>query len=234
YQMGYNEGFNTYWQQAVARGAHIYGKPPTVTYANYPPISFHLIGWLGRITGDQNIAGRWVSFLAYLAIACAIGGIVFRPPGTRPHGAYAGLAWLIWLAAFDPSRIGFNDPHMLGVALGLAGVYCYLLKPGSVVCLVLSGLAFALSLFTKQSLIALPAAVGLHLVLASRKRFAVWAGATVGFLLVLMVLTLQVDGPYFLQHLSIPRTYSMLNLAGSVTSYIAFFNAPFAAALILI
>ena len=50
YQLGYNEGFSAYRQQAAASGAQIYGKPPTVAYANYPPLSFHLVGWLGSLT----------------------------------------------------------------------------------------------------------------------------------------------------------------------------------------
>jgi len=233
YEMGYNEGFSAYWQQAAANGFPIYGKAPTVAYTNYPPLSFHLIGWLGHFMGDRNVAGRCVSFLAYLGIAGFIAALVFHFTGERRHAIYAAMMWLIWLAAFDPSRIGLNDPHVLGVALAIGGLYCYLRDPESAAWLIASGVTFAFSLFAKQSLVAFPAAAGLHLLLTSRKRFFVWFGAIAGCGLLLLLLTFQLDGAYFLQHLSIPRTYSLLNLAGSTTAYVVFFQAPLAAALIL-
>src|SRR3954464_8808785 len=52
YSFGSNEGFNTYFQAAAATGDKIYGNPPVYSYANYPPVSFHLIGWLSVITHD--------------------------------------------------------------------------------------------------------------------------------------------------------------------------------------
>jgi hypothetical protein len=234
YQMGYNEGFNAYWEQAASGGSHVYGKLPTVAYANYPPLSFHAVGWLGGVIGDHNIAGRWISFLAYLAIGGFIAALVFELTGRRRHAVYACLAWLIWLAAFDPTRIGFNDPHMLGMALGLCGLYCYVRNSQSIPWLVASAVLFALSLFTKQSLVAFPAAVGLHSLLISRKRFGIWLAASAGSALALLLLTFQVDGPYFLQHLSLPRTYSLTNLAGPTIEYVLFFQAPLAAALVLL
>jgi hypothetical protein len=159
---------------------------------------------------------------------------VFHFTGERRHAIYAAMMWLIWLAAFDPSRIGFNDPHVLGVALGIGGLYCYLRNPGSAAWLAASGVTFAFSLFAKQSLVAFPAAAGLHLLLTSRKRFFTCFGAIAGCALLLLPLAFQTDGAYVRQHLSIPRTYSLLNLAGSTTAYIVFFQAPLAATLILI
>jgi hypothetical protein len=231
---GSNEGFNCYWQQAAANGFPLYGKPPTTTHVNYPPLSFHLIAWLGGFMGDRNIAGRWISFLAYLGIAGAIAAIVFQSTAARRHAVYAALAWLIWLADFDPARIGFNDPHLLGVCLGLLGLFCFFRGPDSARWLCASGVLFALSLFAKQSLVAFPAAVAVTLFLASRKRFAIWAGAAVGSAALLLLLTFQLDGVYFLQHLSMPRSYSLASLIGTTIVYIGFFQGPLAAALILI
>src|SRR5438045_664715 len=51
YEMGPNEGFNAYFQQTAASGGKVYGEPPEFYYANYPPLSFHLVGWIGRVTG---------------------------------------------------------------------------------------------------------------------------------------------------------------------------------------
>jgi len=48
YEIGYNEGWNAYLQQEVADGARLYAREPVYAYANYPPLSFHLVGWAGQ------------------------------------------------------------------------------------------------------------------------------------------------------------------------------------------
>jgi len=171
YEFGPNEGFNSYFQQTVATGGSLYGAAPQFYYANYPPLSFHLVGMLGRIAGDVNVAGRAVSLLAYVLIGLFIGLGVERLTGLRRYGVYSALCWLIWLAAFDVNRIGFNDPHLLGIAFSLAGLYCFLRDPESAKWLRISALLFGLSLFTKQTLIAFPGAIAIYLFLAAKKRF---------------------------------------------------------------
>src|SRR4051794_21575956 len=78
YSFGSNEGFSAYLQAATANGEKIYGSPPVYRYANYPPLSFHLVGWLSAITHDVNLTGRWLSFFAYLGIGGLIALIVKR------------------------------------------------------------------------------------------------------------------------------------------------------------
>ena len=127
-----NEGFATYQQTTAARGDKVYGSPPKYVYQNYPPLSFHLVGWLGLLTHDTNVAGRWISFFAYLAIALFVALIVEHFTHSRLSGAFAALCWLIWLAALDMVRVGYNDPHVLGVALSLAGLYWFIRDSGSI------------------------------------------------------------------------------------------------------
>ena len=176
YSFSSNEGFNTYFGAAAAAGNQIYGSPPVYLYANYPPASYHLIGWLSALTHDVNLTGRWISFLAYLAIGGLIALMVERLGRSWRYAAYAGLCWLIWIPAFDVGRVGLNDPHLLGLAFSLAGLYCYVRDPESTRWLCISAAVFAVSLFTKQSLISFPAAVAIQLALTSRKRLAIWLG----------------------------------------------------------
>ena len=124
-----NEGFNTYFEAAAAAGGKIYGNPPVYTYANYPPVSFHLIGWLSAVTHDVNVTGRWVSFFAYLAIGGLIALIVERLSRSWRYAVYSGLCWLIWMPAFDVGRVGMNDPHLLGVAFKPGGVVLLRARP---------------------------------------------------------------------------------------------------------
>lgn len=227
-----NEGFNTYLEGAAAAGEKVYANPPVYSFANYPPVSFHLIGWLSALGRDVNVTGRWISLLAYLAIGGLIALIVERLNGSRRHAAYAGLCWLIWIPAFDVGRIGMNDPHLLGVAFSLTGLYCYVRDPESTRWLCASAVVFAVSLFTKQSLIAFPSAVAIQLLLASRKRFAMWLGTAVAACGILLVLTLAVDGKYFFDHLNLPRAYYLNDVWGTFGAYLYFVQVAFVVAVI--
>ena len=232
YSFGSNEGFNTAFQAMAAAGAKVYGNPPVYSYANYPPISFHLIAWLSAVTHDVNLTGRWLSFLAYLAIGGLIALIVSRLIRSRALGAYAAACWLIWLPAFDAGRVGLNDPHLLGVAFNLAGLYFFVRDPETNRGAAISAAVFAISLFTKQSLVAIPAAVAIYLFLSSRKRLAVWLAAAVGTSLALLALTLVVDGKYFFDHLFLPRMYFASDAWGSLGAYLYFTQVAFLLALI--
>jgi hypothetical protein len=231
YEFMPNEGFNSYFQQTATSGGKIYGQAPVFYYANYPPVSFHVVGILGRIFGDINVTGRWISVLAWLAIGLFIALIVERLTGARRCGVFSALCWLIWLAAFDTTRIGQNDPHLLGIAFSIAGFYAYVRDPESPTCLRVSAVLFALSLFTKQSLLAFPAGVAIDLFLTARKRLLVWLIPAAAVSVALLAFTFVVDGTYFLDHLSLPRTYSYSDLFTSTGQYLSFVQVAFVAAL---
>lgn len=232
YSIGYNEGNAAYFTRQAINGPPIYAASPRYVFTDYPPLSYHLVGNLARLTGDYNSTGRWISVLAYLLIGVFAGMTVRQLNGSTRCGVYAALCWLIWLAAQDPSRIGYNDPHLLGMAFGMAGLYCFVRDEESTRWLAASAVIFSLSLFTKHSLISFPAAVGIQLFLTSRKRLGIWMGTAGTVCLVLLGLTLVVDGPYFLRHLMFPRTFSFFSFAESVATYFALLQVAFAAALI--
>ena len=232
YSFGSNEGFNTTFAAEAAAGVPIYGNPPVYSYANYPPVSFHLIAWLSVFTHDINLTGRWISFFAYLAIGGLIALIVERLSRSWRYAAYSGLCWLIWIPAFDVGRVGLNDPHLLGVAFSLAGLYGFLRDPESTRWLGISAAVFAVSLFTKQSLVAFPAAVAIQLALTSRRRLAIWLGAAAAACVILLLLTLALDGKYFFDHLMLPRAYYLSDIWASLGPYLYFVQVPFVVAIV--
>jgi hypothetical protein len=141
---------------------------------------------------------------------------------------------LVWLAAFDPTRIGFNDPHLLVAVFGMVGLYCYVRGPESTLWLAASAVLFAVGLFTKQSLIALPGAVAIELFVTSRKRLGTWFGIAIGTCLVLLLLTFVVDGPHFFSYLFSPRTFAFGDFLNMFMLYTGMFQVVIAAALIWI
>ena len=226
------DGFNLHYQEALVRGEKLYGEPPKYTWENYPPFSFHLIAFLGSITHDLNAAGRWVSLLAYLAIGVIMALIVETFTASRRVAAWAALTWWIWLAAFDVSHVPVNDPHILGIALSMGGLYCLVRGSESTRLLCTSAILFSLSLFTKHSLVAFPAAAAVHLFLTSKRRFLMWLASAFLSCLVLLLLTIAIDGPYFLQHMTPPRAYYPWGIADNTATYGHFVAVGFAVALI--
>jgi hypothetical protein len=219
YSIGYNEGSASYFSRQAVTGPPVYAAPPRYVFTDYPPLSYHLVGNLARWTGgDYTATGRWVSVLAYFLIGLFAGMIVRE------------LAWWIWLPAFDPFRLGYNDPHLTGIAIGMAGLYCFVHGSESTRWLVASAVIFSLSLFTKHSLLAFPAAVAIQLFLTSKKRLGIWMGTAVSVCLVLLGLTLVFDGRYFLPHLMFPRTFSLSYLADSMSIYAPLMGVAFVAA----
>jgi hypothetical protein len=129
-------------------------------------------------------------------------------------------------------RVGLNDPHLLGVAFSVAGLYCFLRNPESTRWLGISAAVFALSLFTKQSLVAFPAAVAIQLALTSRRRLAIWLGAAAAACVILLLLTLALDGKYFFDHLMLPRAYYLSDIWASLGPYLYFVQVPFVVAIV--
>jgi hypothetical protein len=222
--INYNEGWNAYVQQMAANGGKIYGEAPRLFYHNYPPVSFFAIGVLSKVTGDVNLTGRWVSLLALLGVALLAAMIVERLAGSRRAGAYCGLAILIFIALLKPDRLGMNDPHLFAMALGMGGVYCALRDPESTAWLRASGGLFALSVFSKQTLLAFPAAVAIHLFQHHRKSLKAWLPAGAGASAALLAFTFIVGGGHFLEHLGLPRTYSLTNMGVEVSWYVVLCN----------
>ena len=240
-EINYNEGWNAYKQTLARSGMPLYGAPPdALTGATtYPPISFHWIGWLAH-GGDVVKTGRWLSLLALAATGMVVGLIVAELGGDAVAGVFSGLLYVLGIVIFLPDRLGMNDPQLLGEALTAAGLYCYVktLTPSrqqptqggprardGLRLLCASALLFCLAGFTKQNLLAFPAAAGVDLLLRSRRRFAVWCGAMLICAAALTGLTLAIDGKYFVQHLLFQRTYSFDDALISLTqSYLVTFQ----------
>jgi hypothetical protein len=219
-EINYNEGWNAYKQATVAQGLPLYGAPPNLLTGptTYPPVSFHLIHWLA---GHRDLVktGRWVSLISLLATGVFIGLIVRELGASAAIATCSTLLWILGISILLPDRRGMNDPQLLGEALTTAGLYLYVKSRNSTRLLCASALVFCVAGFTKQNLLAFPAAAAVDLLIRSRRRFGIWMGAMIVFAGVLTVLTVAIDGRYFLSHLLFHRAYSLDLALTSVTQY---------------
>lgn len=226
-EVTYNEGWNAYKQAMAAHAIPLYGAPRAqfTGSTGYPPLSFHLIGWLGRM-GSFTAAGRWVSLISLIVAGVFVALIVRRESGSPWASLFSFLLYEIGVVILLPNRVGMNDPQLLGEALSACGLYFYLRSSGSNRLLYISAFAFCLAGFTKQNLIAFPVAVGLDLLLRSRKEFATWAAALLVSVGLMLTLTFLIDGRYFFVDLTAPRAYSVREAWTHLHKYLSTFQVP--------
>jgi hypothetical protein len=232
FEMNYNEGWNAYLQQTVADGGRIYGSAAVYTWANYPPLSFQLVGWLGKLTHDVTRTGRWVELLSFFALIVLTGLTIERLTGSRRSALFSALTAAIFIGTLKSDRIAMNDPHLLGMALVAFGFYAYAREPESRLWLRISAVAFVIGLFTKQTLVAFPCAVAIQLFLTSRKHLRTWLASGAVATAVLLAWTFAMDGSHFLEHLAFPRVFSYDFFLSNTGKYLVFFQAAVAAALV--
>lgn len=207
YELDYGEGI-VWFQTRLLLAGEAFGpidRFPAIVF-HYTPL-FHALSGLGERVGLDGLgAGRALSLLSTAAMAILIGAIV-RHVAARDGGngrtatIAASVAGLSLLVAF-PVKVWapLMRVDMLAFALSLGGLWCGLLalrRPGFVH---LAALLFVLALFTRQTLIAAPAAMFLVL-LASRLATALrgLATATLLGLATLAALTLA-SGGGFIRH----------------------------------
>src|SRR6202012_2252193 len=127
-------------------------------------------------------------------------------------GAVAiGTAFFAALLLITSDYVGMDDPQLLGHAMQIAALLLLLRGP-----LLIPALLFAVSLFIKHNLLALPLAAGLWLLLQDRRaglHFLLWGAA---FALAGLVLFQLKFGTSLIGQLMSPRLSSLANIATAV------------------
>jgi len=204
-----NEGWNAAHALAAMAGHGLYPPPDALMVNNYPPLSFYLIGILSR-HGDAIVTGRWVALLAYLVCAVSIEALLRR----MECGLRAIVLSTLFFAALllvTSDYVGMDDPQLLGHAVQL-GALLLLLRERVMIAAAL----FALSLFIKHNLLALPLAAGLWLLLQDRRagiHFLLWGLA---FTLSELVAFQLIAHTSLLDQLASPRLSSLANVKAAI------------------
>lgn len=150
----YNEGWNAFHAADLIAGRPLY--PPTGLFPNnYPPLSFIVVGGVTRLAGDALTAGRMVALAAFIAWTVLLAAAA-RALGASPIESVWGAA--IFAAAMLTQTdyyIGVDDPEMLAHAVQGGALLLLLRRARGAP--VIAGVLFAVSLFVKHTLVALPA-----------------------------------------------------------------------------
>ena len=204
-----NEGWNAAHTIALMAGHPLY--PASLMVNNYPPLSFYAVAALATLTGDAVIAGRLLSLLSFLA-ACALIAAITRRLGAGLPGRAAAMVFFAAVLLIASDYVGMNDPQLLAHALQLAGLLL-LLRGQSLAAAAL----FAVSLFVKHNLLALPLASALWLWRQDRLSALRFAGITGGLLVLELLLFRLTYGVSLLSVVASPRLISRDNIAFAVS-----------------
>jgi hypothetical protein len=230
----YNEGWNAYRQWMAFEGQPLYGTRDALWTTNYPFLSFHVIGLIGRAKGHMVLAGRAVCFAALVVICVLAGAIVRRATGSRAGAVYAALCLFAGLGAFNGNGRAVDDPELLSAAFAMVGLFAYMSGPG-ILWAGLAAAAFAVSLFTKHDFIGFPLSVAVHLLVTRNWRgSAVYLGTGVFMSGALLALSRHLDGPYFFAAFLQSRAYYFRNLVAETLHYLLHFSLPLLVAAVLL
>ena len=227
-EFNYNEGWNLYNAQAAVQHLPLYYPKYGWTTVNYPFLSFYLVGYLSRLTGDLLMTGRLLSILALL-VSCVLVGLIVRKM-TCGWGAavFAGAFCLGTFCSRAPSSVGADDPQILPFPLLLVGIWMYLGSPPSGPRI--GGIAslFALAGNVKQNLLAGPLSVLADLFTVSWGKAVRFIAFGVLFLGLSVVINILVGGSFFISHLLTSRAFSFEQLCELFFSFYAPLGLPLA------
>jgi hypothetical protein len=204
-----NEGWNGYHADSAMRGSGLYPPPEGLIANNYPPLSYYLIGWLGRLFGDPLYVGRALSLIATLAIGGAAAAVVRQFGGTRAACLVAGFWFVATMARFFEFYVGMNEPQLLGLAVMSGGFAWFLKRHAQGRAVEPAILVMVLAGFIKHNFITLPLVALIWLALDNWRlalRAALVGAVAAAFGLAICAILFA---PYFMADMLMPRTYHL-------------------------
>src|SRR6516162_4679034 len=164
-----NEGWNAYFADAAMGKMPLYPSTHQLITNNYPPLSFYIVGLVGRFVGDPVLAGRLLSLVAMVGIATAIALSVRRLGGSGVAARISAAFFVATMSRFFISYVGMNEPQLFGEAIMAFAFLGFLVARSNDRGYVGPVLVMALAGFVKHNIIAMPLTAFLWLGLHRRR-----------------------------------------------------------------
>jgi hypothetical protein len=204
-----NEGWNAFFTQIAMRGGELYPAPGSAIVNNYPPLSFYIVGPLGRMLGDNIIAGRVVALASMLLVAVNV-YLWLRAAGSPSRIAWLGAGlFAAFAVTYARSYAGMDDPQWLAHAIMTTGLVVLWRGNASARAIALGALLIQAGGWTKHLLIPLPIAITWWLLRRSRAAFWTWIAWSVLLLAAIGVWVWWLYGTAFFDGLLSTREYSL-------------------------
>jgi hypothetical protein len=204
-----NEGWNAFFSQIAMRGGELYPAPGSLIVNNYPPLSFYLVGGLGRLFGDNIFAGRVVALVSMLIVAANV-YFWLRASGSAVRVAWLGAgAFLALAVTYGRPYAAINDPQWLAHAFMTTGLVVLWRGNASTRAIVLGLLLMMAGGWTKHLLIPLPIATTWWLMRRSKSAFLTWVAFSALLLAAISLVVWWMYGASFFESLNSAREYSL-------------------------
>ena len=204
-----NEGWNAYFADAAMGKMRLYPSADQLITNNYPPLSFYIVGLVGRFVGDPVLAGRLLSLVAMVAIATTIVLSVRRLGGSGLAARISAAFFVATMSRFFISYVGMNEPQLFSEAIMAFGFLGFLIARSNDRGYIWPVLAMAFAGFIKHNVIAMPLTVFLWLGL-HRRREAVKCFCVAGIAIITgIAVCYALFGSNFFLNILSPRHYSL-------------------------
>jgi hypothetical protein len=205
----YNEGWNAFHAARLYSGKPLYPDYDDLTANNYPPLSFVIVGAVGKFVGDYIIAGRFVALLSLMLVATTAGLCIYRTTGSRFAGGITSLSLFALASKVSVVYVAMNDPQWLAHAIAMCGFLLLITYRSNTAAIVASATLLVAAGFVKHNLLPMPIAIGFWLMVFYRRSFLIWVFAAVIALTAMFGITYSMFGENMLTGLFIaPRAYS--------------------------
>jgi hypothetical protein len=204
-----NEGWNAYFADAAMGKMPLYPSADQLITNNYPPLSFYIVGLVGRFVGDPVLAGRLLSLVAVVAIATAIALSVTRLGGSRVAARISAAFFVATMSRFFMSYVGVNEPQLFSEAIMAFAFLGFLIARSNNRGYVWPVLVMAFAGFIKHNIIAMPLSALLWLGLYRRQE-AVKCFCVAGIAIITgIAVCYALFGSNFFLNILTPRDYSL-------------------------
>lgn len=185
----FNEGWNAYFADAAVSGRAASDLYPPWFFSitdNYPPFSFYIVGYIGKIIGDNIIAGRIVNIVSIFSISSLIYLVLIRITRSKCAASISALSFLIYSETVFWRYFAIDDPQWLANAVSLLGLFVGIYAADKKPLFVLSAFLMIFAGFIKHNLIALPVATTFYLYAYDKKASYIFVSSAIISLLGLL------------------------------------------------
>jgi 4-amino-4-deoxy-L-arabinose transferase-like glycosyltransferase len=219
-----NEGWNAYHAQLALSGGVLYPPADSLISTNYPPLSFFMVGFAGKLIGDNIIAGRLISILSLLVVSINVFWLTRLLGGVRFFAAFSSLLFLLYIGTNAAGYVAMNDPQWLGHAFTSLGAVFFLVaqqRSQAMRYVLLSSLLCVIGVLIKQNLVVLPLAVFVWSLFNGRRRLWLWTVLSLGIGSILLLAAILKYGPVLLQDIFLhQRVMSMRKFESNVALFV--------------
>ncbi|GFZ93968.1 ArnT family glycosyltransferase [Dyella caseinilytica] len=176
----YDEGWNAYFAQIAMHGGVLYPPIDAMVANNYPPLSFYLVGAVGKMVGDNVVAGRLLSVLSLIVVSINVGRLSRWLGAGRSLAVLASALFLLGVYTLIPGYMATDDPQFLAHAFVTWGALIFLKANAERLwkSMLLSALLIVVGGLIKHNVISLPLTLCTWALFYDRRRLGVFLAAS--------------------------------------------------------